>query len=70
MHAAATPFADIVLLSFNSASAILFQIVLALFFLNEVFICKFDLPALLLIMLGSTCIILTANFSDTPSSVY
>ena len=64
-----TPFADIVLLSFNSATAILFQVVLALIFLNEVFICKYDLPALFLIILGSCLLILTANFSEVPNTV-
>ena len=58
-----TPFADIVLLSFNSATAIVIQVLYAIFFFNEVFICKFDLPALFLIILGSIMIILTANFS-------
>ena len=66
---ACTPFADIVLLSFNSATAILIQVVIALCFLNEVFICRYDLPALLLIIIGSICIILTANFNEVPSSV-
>ena len=67
--AAATPFANIVLLSFNSSTAIIVQIFIALLFLNEVFICKFDLPALFLIILGSSLIVLTANFTDTTLSV-
>ena len=45
------------------------QVFLGVFALNEVFICAYDLPALLLIISGSICIILTANFSDTASSV-
>ena len=63
------PFADIVLLSFNSATAIVIQIILAIVFLNEVFICKYDLPALALIISGSICIILTANFTEHDGSV-
>ena len=63
------PFVDIVLLTFNSATAIIFQIFLAIIFLNEVFICKYDMPALFLIILGTVCIILTANFDDHVSSV-
>ena len=59
-----TPFVDIVVLSFNSATAILIQVFMAIFFLNEVFICKYDLTALFLIILGSSCLILTANFSQ------
>jgi len=66
---AISPFADIVLLSANSATAIVVQVILALVFLNEVFICKFDLPALLLILLGSWLIIHTANFSDVELTV-
>lgn len=60
---AMTPFADIVLLSFNSATAIIIQVLMALVFLNEVFICKYDLPALVLIIFGSSLIILSANFA-------
>ena len=66
---AATPFADIVLLSFNSATAIIIQVLLGVFALNEVFICRYDLPALTLIIIGSIFIILTANFSDVVTSV-
>ena len=63
-----TPFADIVLLSFNSATAIVIQIILAIVFLNEVFICKYDLPALALIISGSICIILTARPDQNMST--
>lgn len=59
-----TPFVDIVVLSFNSATAIVIQVFMAIFVLNEVFICKFDLTALFLIILGSACLILTANFNE------
>lgn len=69
LHAAATPFADIVLLSFNSATAIVIQVFIATCFLNEVIICRYDLPALFLIIIGSVFIILTANFDEVPSSV-
>ena len=64
-----TPFADIVLLSFNSATAIIVQVLMALIFLNEVFICKYDLPALILIIFGSSLIILAANFTMVDYSV-
>ena len=64
-----TAFADIVLLSFNAATAIVFQVLLSIIFLNEVFVCRYDLPAMTLIIAGSSCIILTANFSDLPLSV-
>ena len=64
-----TPFADVVLLSFNSASAIVINVLLAIIVLNEVFICRYDLPALTLIIAGSACIVMTANFSDRVSNV-
>lgn len=66
---AITPFADIVLLSFNSATAIIIQVLFALIFLNEVFICKYDLPALILIIFGSSLIILAANFAMVDYTV-
>ena len=69
MHAVVTPFADIVLLSFNSATAIVIHELLAIIFLKEVFICKYDLPANALIILGSVCIILTANFDEHIATV-
>lgn len=57
------------LLSFNSATAIVIQVFIATCFLNEVIICRYDLPALFLIIIGSVFIILTANFDEVPSSV-
>ena len=64
-----TAFADIVLLSFNATTAIVFQVILSIIFLKEKLILKYDLPALILIIAGSACIILTANFSDLSVSV-
>ena len=64
-----TPFADIVLLSLNSATAIVINVLLAIIVLNEVFICRYDLPALTLIISGSVCIVMTANFSEHVSNV-
>ena len=69
VHASMTAFADIVLLSFNAATAIVFHVILSMIFLKEKIICKFDLPALMLIIAGSACIILTANFSELTSTV-
>ena len=57
-----SPFADIVLLSFNAAMAIPIQMILAILFLKEIFIWRYDIPALFFIILGSGFIILTANF--------
>ena len=57
-----TPFADIVLLSFNGTTAIIVQVVLALLMLKEAFVVKYDVPGLALIIAGSIMIILTAKF--------
>ena len=64
-----TAFADIVLLSFNATTAIIFQVILSIIFLKEVLIWRYDLPALTLIICGSSCILLSANFSDLPLTV-
>ena len=64
-----TAFADIVLLSFNATTAIVFQVILSIIFLKEVILWRFDLPALTLIICGSSCIILTANFADLTLTV-
>lgn len=59
-----TPHVDIVLLSFNAALAIVIQVLMAIVFLKEVVVYKYDILAITLILLGSSCIILTANFSE------
>ena len=64
-----TPFANITLLSFNTAMAVLMQMGLAILFLREVFIWRYDLPALFLILAGSSWIILTAKFSEDDLNV-
>ena len=46
-----------------SSSAIVIQVCLAVFCLKEVFVVRYDLTAIILILIGSSCIILTANFS-------
>ena len=57
------PFVDIVLLTANSGTAIVVQVLFAIFFLKEALICKYDIPGLALILLGSGCIIASANFA-------
>ena len=59
-----TPFADLVAMSFNASLAIVIQVCLAVFCLKEVFVVRYDLTAIILILIGSSCIILTANFSE------
>ena len=55
------PFADIVLLTCNSATAILAASGLAICLLGEKFIWKYDLPALALIISGGTLTIIQSN---------
>ena len=69
LHTGMTPFADITLLTFNTAMAVPMQMFLAILFLREVFIFRYDVPALILILSGSTWIILTANFTEVDLTV-
>ena len=69
LHTGMTPFADITLLSFNTALSVPMQMVLAIIFLREVFIWRYDVPALILILSGSAWIILTANFTEVDLTV-
>ena len=55
------------LLTANSASAIVVSALLAMCCLNEVFILKYDLPALILLVTGSVTIVLQ---SDTTEKSY
>lgn len=64
LHAGISPFADIVLLSCNAATAIVVQVIFSVIFLGEKFVCRYDLTALIFIVLGCICIVITANFSD------
>ena len=45
------------------------QMVLAIIFLREVFIWRYDVPALILILSGSSWIIITANFTEVDLTV-
>ena len=58
------PFADMTLLTANSASAIIVSAGLAMCCLNEVFFWKYDLPAILLLLTGSATIILQSDTTD------
>ena len=55
------PFADLVLLASNSATAIIASSVIAICVLGEKFIWKYDLTALFLIILGNTLTIVQSN---------
>ena len=55
---AAAPLVDMVLLSANTAVAILVSELFSITLLGEVFICKYDLPAITLIVTGTILTIL------------
>ena len=58
---AVLPFADMVLLTCNSATAILVSSGLAICLLGEKFVWKYDLTALFLYIIGGTLTIVQAN---------
>lgn len=58
---AVLPFVDLTLISCNCASAIVFNMLLSVFYLGEKFVWQYDLFALLFIITGTVMIALTAN---------
>lgn len=68
IHAAVLPFADLVLLSTITAAGIIISTLLAVKFLNEKFICKYDLPSFTLITIGCTTIVAVSNQKETEYS--
>ena len=61
IHLICLPYCDMTLLSANSTLAIIVNLMLSVWLFNEVFICKYDVPAMLLIIGGSAFIVLLAN---------
>ena len=55
------PFADLVLLASNSATAIVTSAIFSICLLGEKFMWKYDLTALFLIILGNTLTIVQSN---------
>ena len=55
------PFADLVLLASNSATAIIASSLLAICILGEKFVWKYDLTAIFLIIIGNTLTIVLSN---------
>lgn len=60
-HLCALPSADLVLLSANTATAILVNGLLAIYFLGEKFIFRYDLVAWFLIIAGNVLILLRSS---------
>lgn len=55
------PFCDLVLMSSSSAAAIIFGVILSVFWLNETFVWRYDMTAVLVIILGSFLTVLQSN---------
>ena len=69
IHSAVLPFADLVLLSTMTAYGILFSTILSIRFLKENFICKYDLPSFILIILGSATIVAFSNQEEKEYTI-
>ena len=65
LHVAALPFASLVVLSTSTASSIIFNNLLAVFYLGEIFNWRLDLPAYTLIIGGCLVIVLVTPEDDT-----
>jgi membrane protein YdbS with pleckstrin-like domain len=52
------PFCDLVLMSSSSAAAIIFGVILSVFWLNEPLVWRYDMTAILVIILGSVLTVL------------
>ena len=63
IHVAVLPYADLVLLSSSSATAILFGILLSVYWLGETFDFHFDLPGVMLTCAGCVTTVAFANTS-------
>lgn len=61
VHVAVLPYADLVLLSSSSATAIIFGIILSVYILGEKFDMKYDLPGVLLTCTGCILTVMNAN---------
>ena len=58
------PFADMTLLAANAVFAILFNQILAIFFLKEKYVARYDLSSLVLLTLGTVLIIQSSNTEE------
>ena len=68
MQIVALPYADLVLISTNAITAIVFNTFLSIKFLGEQFVWRYDVPALTLMALGGVVIVLCANTNDDQLS--
>ena len=71
-HGLILPYVDLTLLSCNAATAIIVNIILSIHILNEKFIPKYDLTAMMLIIGGSmtiVCLSHTEQVTFTPEEI-
>ena len=64
MQVVALPYADLVLISTNAITAIIFNTFLSIKYLDEKFVWRYDVPALSLMSIGALIIVLLANADD------
>ena len=69
VHASVLPFCDIVLLSTNTATGIIISSFLAIKYLGEKPVWKFDLPSVGLIIIGCLAIVSLSNYEDKTFTV-
>ena len=72
IHVAVLPFIDLVVLSTATALAICLNTVMAVWYLGEKFLLKYDIPAFSLIIGGSLAIVLWSDYSEksyTPERI-
>ena len=67
VHASVLPYADFTMLTANTATAIIFGALFSICCLDEVFIPAYDMPAYVLMIMGS---VLTIIQSDTTEKSY
>lgn len=72
LHIVVLPFCDLVVLSTDTAQAILFSNLLSVLYLKEKFLWRFDGPAMFLIVIGSIIIVSLSNYNEsvyTPDDI-
>ena len=72
MQVVALPYADLVLISTNAITAILFNTFLSIRYLGEKFVWKYDVPALTLMSVGALVIVLVSEADEkkfTPEEI-
>ena len=64
LHVAVLPWLDLVVWTVNSATALLFAIILSIVMLNEKFIVKYDLSCFILMVIGGGTILTLSNHEE------